>query len=118
MIDLRLVGQQVPEQPQGLHDNVDVLVRQQPEDLVRTQRGDNLNLYSLVRLECHVLELTKDPSGLPKRILTWHCSLNIVSPKKPHDNGISLAFSNEIKIIRLDPNGNKALNWRSQRPTT
>ena len=56
MIDLRLVGQQVPEQPQGLHDNVDVLVRQQPEDLVRTQRGDDLNLYSLVRLECHVLE--------------------------------------------------------------
>ena len=54
----RAGGEQVPQQPQGLHQHVGVGVREQPEQLLRPQGAHNLHLHLLIRLERHVLQRT------------------------------------------------------------
>ena len=55
MVYVLLVGEEIPEEAEGLHDDVDVAVREQPEDLVGAEGLDDLDLDALFCLEGHVL---------------------------------------------------------------
>ena len=55
VVDVLLVGEEVPEEAEGLHDDVDVEVGEEVEDLVGAQGLDDLDLDVLLSLESHVL---------------------------------------------------------------
>lgn len=55
LVYVRLGGQKVPQQTQGLHQNVHLRVREKTEDLVCAEGLQNLRLDLLLCLERHVL---------------------------------------------------------------
>ena len=59
MIDLGFVWEQISEKSECLHDNVNILIGQKSENLIRAESCNDLNLDPLIRLEGHVLEKSK-----------------------------------------------------------